>query len=326
MDPKIYVLHENPEWVKPLWDELNKRGAPYCDWMLERGRVDFDSEPPPGVFYNRISASSHTRGHRYSPEIALVYLHWLAKHGRRVLNSHNALHLEISKMAEYRALQAAGARTPATAAATGTAEDVIAAAATLDAPFILKPNRGGKGAGVNKFDTLAAARDYLRNLAPDETPIDGIWLAQQYIASPEPHIVRCEFVGRKFLYAVKVDSGAGFELCPADQCEIDTAPDGAPAATPNKFSVIPDFEQPELLERYARVMQNNGVHVAGFEFARDADGEIYTYDLNTNTNYNSQAERAAGVKDGGMASLANYLCAELELLSNKSRSGSFRSD
>ena len=36
------------------------------------------------------------------------------------------------------------------------------------------------------------------------------------------HIYRAEFVGGCFLYLVKIDATGGFELCPADACELDT--------------------------------------------------------------------------------------------------------
>ena len=46
----------------------------------------------------------------------------------------------------------------------------------------------------------------------------------------------------------------------------------------------------------------------------DQKGEIYTYDVNTNTNYNSVAERDSKIK--GMKSIAEFLKKELLLLSN----------
>jgi len=42
--------------------------------------------------------------------------------------------------------------------------------------------------------------------------------------------------------------------------------------------------------------------------------KIYTYDINTNTNYNSQAEKSSEIK--GMKSIAEFLKKELLLLSN----------
>ena len=58
----------------------------------------------------------------------------------------------------------------------------------------------------------------------------------------------------------------------------------------------------------------NGIEIAGIEYLSDKNGTIYTYDVNTNTNYNSQAERNYEIK--GMRSIAHFLKEELLLLSN----------
>ncbi|MDD9878765.1 MAG: hypothetical protein OXR84_15125 [Magnetovibrio sp.] len=97
----IHVLHENSEWVEPLRHELDRRGLPYAEWFLNDGIVDFQAPPPEGVFYNRMSASSHTRGHVYAPEHAKLVLAWLEAHGRTVLNGSQALRLEVSKVEQY---------------------------------------------------------------------------------------------------------------------------------------------------------------------------------------------------------------------------------
>ena len=48
----------------PLSDQV--RTLPYTEWFIADGKLDLSSVPPQGVFYNRMSASSHTRGHRYA--------------------------------------------------------------------------------------------------------------------------------------------------------------------------------------------------------------------------------------------------------------------
>ena len=125
--PKIYVLHENPEWTAPLLERLSALGLPYEDWLLDEGRLDLSVPPPDGVFYNRMSASSHTRGHRYAPEYTAAVLSWLEGHGRRVINSSRALQLEVSKVAQYAALERLGIRTPRTIAVVGKGELIHAA-------------------------------------------------------------------------------------------------------------------------------------------------------------------------------------------------------
>jgi hypothetical protein len=308
---RIYVLHENSAWVEPLREAFAELGLPHDEWFLDRGKVPFDQVPPDGVFYNRMSASSHTRGHRFAPELTQGVLNWLEGHGRRVINNHRALYLEVSKLAQYAALGRAGVKTPRTVAAVGR-EDVLDAARDFGpGPYILKPNRGGKGLGVQLFQSLDAIAAYLDGPGSDEeAPIDGVWLVQDYIRAPEPFITRCEFVGGKFLYAVQVDTSEGFELCPADACNIEGVFCPTDGPTTSKFTILEDFDDP-ILRRYERFLRDNGTEIAGIEFIRDGAGEIYTYDVNTNTNYNGQAEVDAGVAVTGMGAVARFLGDEL---------------
>ncbi len=305
----IHIIHESAEWCVPLFAALKKRGLPYTDWHLDVGSVPVHEAPPEGVFYNRMSASSHTRDHRFAPELTAATLMWLEAAGRRVINTSRSLQLELSKTAQYAELEKVGVTTPRTIAAVGH-EAILQAAATFgDQPFIIKPNRAGKGLGVQLFrsqETLEAALE-----ACDE-PIDGITLVQQYIEPPEAFITRVELVGRKLLYAVRVDTSEGFELCPADACAVGdqfcpTTPTDVKARP--KFEIIPGFNSP-LVERYQAFMENNGAHVTAFEHVEDREGNTYTYDVNMNTNYNGDAEAVAGVF--GMDTIAKYLAEELE--------------
>jgi hypothetical protein len=296
----IYVIHENAAWLEPLAAALDRQALPWRDWFLDRGVFDLSRPPPRGVFYNRMSASSHTRDHRYAAELTASVLAWLEQHGRRVVNGSRALDLEISKARQYAALEKAGIRTPATVLVAG--KELLVGATRRHfggGPFILKPNRGGKGLGVRMFNTAGALGDYLDG--PDyDPPVDGLHLLQQYVRAPVSLITRAEFVGGRFMYAVEVDTSDGFELCPADVCAV-----GEPRT---KFTVIDDID-PVLKHRYEAFLAANDIGVAGIEFITDTDGVVYTYDVNTNTNYNPDAEARA--RRSGMDTLARYLGSEL---------------
>lgn len=309
---KIYVIHENDEWTQHLVKRLEELNLPYELWHLDQGTVDLSKAPPEGVFYSRMSASSHTRGHRYAPELTSAVLAWLEAHGRKVFNGSRALQLEVSKVQQYLELNRYGVRTPKTVAAVGKEQIRKAAAKFEGAPFITKHNRAGKGLGVQLFYSFEALNEYLDG--PNfEEPVDGITLIQEYIQAPEPYITRCEFVGGKFVYAVRVDTSEGFELCPADACQIGDlfCPVGEEVPTKPKFQIVENFADP-ILEKYEQVLAANDIHIAGIEFIRNSDGEIFTYDINTNTNYNSDAEAVAG--KFGMLEVATFLGKELEKL------------
>ncbi|WP_439101784.1 ATP-grasp domain-containing protein [Congregibacter sp.] len=306
---KVHIIHENREWSAPLMEALDMLGVPYEDWFLDEGSLDLSKVPPAGVFYNRMSASSHTRDHRFAPEYAAAVLAWLERHDRRILNPGRALQLELSKVAQYAALEAEGILTPRTIAVVGKA-GLAKAAEEMGAPFITKHNRAGKGLGVRLFQSVEELESYVASDAFEE-PIDGITLIQQYIAAPEPFITRCEFVGQEFVYAVRVDTSEGFLLCPADECQDEDAT-VCPATSAAKFEIIEDFDD-AIIEDYRRMLIANDIHVAGIENIISADGQRYTYDINTNTNYNPRAEHKAG--KSGMKAIAFLLKRELERLS-----------
>lgn len=309
---KIYVIHENDVWTQHLVKRLEELALPFELWHLDEGMVDLSSVPPEGIYYNRMSASSHTRGHRFAPELTSAVLAWLEAHGRKVYNGSRALQLEVSKVQQYLQLNRFGVKTPKTVAAVGKAQICEAAVKFAGGPFITKHNRAGKGLGVQLFYSLEALNKYLDG--PNfEDPVDGITLVQEYIQAPEPYITRCEFVGGKFVYAVRVDTSEGFELCPADACQIGDlfCPVGEEAETKPKFEIVDNFSDP-IVEKYEKVLASNGIQIAGIEFIRNGAGDIFTYDINTNTNYNSDAEKVAG--KFGMLEIANFLGGELKNL------------
>ena len=312
--PKIYVIYENQAWLEPMAAVLDQQGVPWSGWDFSDGAFDLAAEPPRGIFYNRMSASAHTRGHHHSPEYAAGVLAWLERHGRRIVNGSDVVDLEISKIRQYAVLEKAGIAIPRTLAVLGRHRLAEAARRGFgDGPVILKPNRGGKGLGVQLFQNLDALAAYAEGAAYEE-PIDGINLLQEHIPAPEPFITRAEFVGGRFLYALRVDTSAGFELCPADACAVDDAfrPVGEEASESRpRFEIIPDIDA-DLKAAYERFLAENRIEIAGIEFIVRADGRIFTYDLNTNTNYNPDAERAAG--QSGMQAVAAFLAAELRRL------------
>jgi len=308
---RIHVIHENPAWLPPLAEALDRAALPWTDWFLYTGAFDLAAPPPEGVFYNRMSASSHTRDHRFSAELTAGVLAWLTRWGRTIVNGPAALDLEISKVRQYAKLEAAGIRTPRTVMVAGTAGIAPAARAHFAGrPIILKPNRGGKGLGVMLFHTLAGLEEYVAGPGYVE-PVDGIQLLQDYIQAPRPVITRAEFTGGRFTYAVEVDTSEGFELCPADVCAIGEAacPVGEiPDRPAHKFTIIEGIDA-AFRGRLEAFLANAGIDVAGIEFIQGPDGPL-VYDVNTNTNYNPEAEARAGIAGtprSGMGALAAYL-------------------
>lgn len=300
MSHAVHVIHENPDWSRPLFRALEERGIPYVDWFVDAGALDLTRPPPDGIFYNRMSASSHTRGHRYAPEMTAGLLAWLAAWNRPVVNGPGALRLEIAKTVQYAAMRAHGLPFPPTIAAVAPDAIIDAWDGLGGGPVVTKHNRAGKGLGVRLFRSRGALEDYVRDPGFEHS-IDGITLVQRYVEAPEPFIVRIEFIGGELVYAVRVDTSEGFELCPADACEV---PEQADAQPRHKFEIIEGFTHP-LAPSMQRLLAANDVQVAAFELITDRHGRPWLYDINTNTNYNPDAERRAGIS--AMARLADYL-------------------
>lgn len=290
---KAYILHENPEWYPPFAAAFEAEGVDHEPWLLGEGLLDLDAPPPPGVYWSRMSASSHTRGHLLAKDHTRAVLSWLEADGRRVVNGRRVLELEMSKVDQLTALRAAGIEVPRTLAVVGR-EDLPAAAAKLPAPFIAKHNQGGKGLGVALFDSADAFVEHL-NSPGYEPPVDGITLFQEYLRAAQPRITRVEIVDGAVVYALTADTArGGFELCPADACAVPAVPADSCLvdAAPGLFALREGFDHP-VLGRYLDFARRHGIEVAGFEFIETEDGRLVTYDVNTNTNYNPEVEAAA---------------------------------
>ncbi len=343
--PAVYILHENPEWLPALRTGFEAENVPYRELELTTGAIDLGAEPPQGVFWSRLSASSHTRGNDHAKEYARAILRWLEAHGRRVVNGSRVLELEVSKVAQYAALAAAGFDAPKTVAVFG--KDALSEKARGFAlPFITKHNQGGKGLGVRRFDSYEEFDAYVVSEEFEE-PIDGITLLQEYVVTEEPFITRAEFIGGKFHYAVRVDTSAGsFELCPAEACAVpgegsDAVEDGGalPAIDLGNLTVastgLGDFvaasaacdvpadsgmfrirteitAETPLIAKLEKFLAEQGIEVAGIEFFETADGRTIVYDINTNTNYNPDVE--ATVELAGARKVARVLGEELAAL------------
>jgi hypothetical protein len=297
----IHVLHENPDWYPPFAGAFEAIGADAREWLVIEGSIDLDAAPPEGVFYNRLSASSHTRGHIYSKDYTRALLDWLESYDRRVVNGRSVVEMEVSKVRQLSRLRAFGIDTPRTIAVIGRGK-LLDAAQNLPTPFITKHNQGGKGLGVRRFDDLDSFREYV---ASDdfEEPIDGITLLQEYVEPREPYITRVETVGFEYVYAITADTQrGGFQLCPADACELDEF--GRPKQAESLFKLREGFHGP-IVDQVLGFARQYNLEIAGFEFIESVDGRTVVYDVNTNTNYNPDVEKVA--PRSGPGAVASYL-------------------
>lgn len=295
----IHILFENESWLPPLVAALEERGLPYQRHFLDGGVLDLAESLPAGVWINRMSPSSHTRGHQAGVTFVQELLDVLESSGHTVINGSRAFALEVSKLKQDAALRRAGILTPRTVGVIG--HDAKAAARRLEPPFITKHNQGGKGLGVQLFRSHEAFDAFVDQGGLTQASPDGVVVLQQYIEPAEPFITRVEIVDCTFLYALRSSTQGGFELCPADACAVDDS--FCPVGDGGKFAFDPTVTADDpLVQRYLALLRDNGLRLAGIEFVTDAEGRRYTYDINGTTNFNGAVEEQAGVY--GMRALA----------------------
>ncbi len=306
----VYIIHENEEWIASLRKNLEASHTSYSDWNLAKEGVDLTQTPPDGVFYNRMSASSFTRGNLHAKNLTAPILAWLEANSRRIVNGGRALQLEMSKAEQHVALHRSGLQTPKTLVASGRKEMIAASESFHNRPFIIKPNMGGKGYGVRLISSGPELELLLESTPFEELTVDGVVIVQEYIRPKDQRIIRMEFIAGKFYYAVQIDTGGSFELCPADACEIPTNS----MDKPPEFTILEDFHIPEI-EKCEAFLAANDIEIAGMEFLQNEEGERFFYDVNTTTNYNSGAEESTINGLRGMKRVAEFLKEELEKVS-----------
>ncbi len=152
----IGIYYEHPRWFGPVFEELDRRGVPYV--RLDAARHHFDLLPNGnqryGLIFNRMSPSAWTRGNAHAIFYTLNYLAHLERLGTRVVNGSQAFRNETSKALQLSLLQSLGLPYPRSAVINHPSEASVAARG-MRFPVIVKPNIGGSGVGIVRFDTPA---------------------------------------------------------------------------------------------------------------------------------------------------------------------------
>jgi ribosomal protein S6-L-glutamate ligase RimK-like protein len=295
----IGILDEHPEWSRRLTAALDARRLPYE--KIDHSSHAFDPRdrnPHYAVVVNRTSPSSHTRGHGS----VLFYAEPLLAHyeslGVPVINPVRAYRLEKSKALQLELFERLGVRYPR-AVVVNHREQLLKVLDRIRFPLVVKPNVGGSGAGIVRFDSPDAVQAGLATLALGP---DGVALVQEYIEPSDGAIVRVEVLDGRALYAIRIvrERSQDFNLCPADICQL---PSSAPA---NELGACPvdarpgitvtRFDPPEEVQATAiRLTREAGIDVGGVEYLVGArDGLTYFYDVNATSNFVADAPRVLG--------------------------------
>ena len=325
VESRLGIYYEHPDWYRPLFEELDRRGVPYDALHADDHRYDpSDATPSHAVVFNRMSPSAYIRGRGHLTFYTLQYLAHLERLGVRIINGYDAWRTEISKAYQLTLLERLGLPYPR-ARVIHHASQASAAAEGLRFPVVVKPNIGGSGAGIVRFDAPASLErasrplDAARGGEALDLGIDHTALVQECLTPADGRIVRVEVLDGKFLYAIRIyTTGETFNLCPADVCQDVAGAELARAACPidapkNNLRVEAYTPPPDIIDAVERIMKASGIELGGVEYMIDArDGRPYFYDINALSNFVADAPRVLGFDP--FARLADWLVRELELV------------
>ena len=281
----IAVLYEHPEWFKPLFAELGRRQVPYEAlsvpdlWYDPAGR-----QCPYSLVVNRVSAYPSGGSH---PEIILFvkqYLAYLESVGAKVINGYYSYLVGTSKAMQLDIFEQLGLRDPR-AQVIHHPDQAVQAAEGLAFPIVVKPNVGGSGAGILKFESLRELELAVDTQALD-LGIDHTALVQEYLPAQGGYIVRVEILDGEYLYAIRLPiSEASFNYCPADGCNVED---------PN-LAVEPHSPPEAVIQEVKRILSASKADLGSVEYlVNEADGRVYYYDINPLSNFLTDAPAVVG--------------------------------
>lgn len=313
--PDLIVLHEHPEWQKPLFAALERRGVAYEPYDLTRAAFGNADPPRAPLYFNQASPSAYVRGHARAVPLALAYMRTLELLGARVLNGADVFALELSKSAQATLLRTLGIDTPRSI--TFNDPRALRGRADLRWPALLKPDQGGSGARIQVVESLEQI-ERIFDADPSIWLPDNLFLLQEYLPhDPDQGIVRLEFLGGELLYAMRVKTHGRFNLCPSPVCNPDEG-DGV-CAVPGEADVeappvefAPYLEVPaDAVATAARIVHAARLDVGGIEYLETDDGRRVFYDVNANSNLRPSVAAAFGVDP--FERVVDYLAGQLQL-------------
>jgi hypothetical protein len=302
----IAIYYEQPNWFKPLFAELDRRRTPYVALNAVEHSYSPDDHPEEkySLVFNRMSPSAWNRDHGDQIFYTLGFLEHLEARGVRVINGIGAYRSELSKAGQLSLLESLALPYPK-ARVIHRASQAPAATEGLRWPVVVKPNIGGSGSGVKRFDHISQleAASKLPLSDPDGLALgmDSTALVQEFIPARDAHIVRVEVLNGRYLYAIKVHiTGETFDLCPADICRTSSGVDLNRAAcaidAPKSGITVEAFTPPdEVIADVERIMAASSIDIGGVEYITDdRDNKRYYYDNNALSNFVADGKNVIG--------------------------------
>jgi hypothetical protein len=316
LEKPIAIYYEHPDWFRPLFQQLDERGVSWLKIDARHHHYDVDSsEREYSLLFNRMSPSAWQRGLGHGIFYTLNYLAHLEGKGVRVVNGYRCFNHEISKALQLTNLEKLGLPYPK-ARVVNHPSQALDGAEAIGYPVVIKPNIGGSGAGIERFNS----REELRSAVEANRlyfGIDSTALVQEAFTARGGMITRVEVLGGKFLYAIQIHAtGESYNLCPADICQNTRGEEltriACPVDAPKSGMKVEGYNPPRrVIEDVERIVELAGVEVGGIEYViDDRTGRQLYYDVNALSNFVADPVRVIGFNP--YARLADFLIAEAQ--------------
>ena len=295
---RLAIYYEHPEWFVPLFAEFERRGIAVDRQLAYEHQFDPAIRTSPySMIINRMSPSAYTRGHDRAIPYTLQYLAYLKEIGANVVNGYDAYVYEFSKARQLGIMERLGVRYPR-ARVVSHPSQVPEAADELTFPIIVKPNIGGSGAKMIRFDSREELRLGVEAGSVD-FGMDSTGLVQEYLPARGNSIVRVEILGGEFLYAIRLFlTEDEFNLCPADYCRVpdDEKDLGLADGVSGRGALVEGYQPPpQVIEQVKAITSEANLDLGGVEYlVNERDGEIYFYDINALSNFVADAPQVIG--------------------------------
>ena len=312
----IAIYYEHLDWFRPLFQQLDERRVPWLKIDARHHYYDVNSpEHEYSLLFNRMSPSAWQRGLGHAIFYTLNYLAHLEGKGVRVVNGYRCFNHEISKALQLTNLEKLGLPYPK-ARVINHPSEALDGAEAIGYPVVIKPNIGGSGAGIERFNSP----EELRRAVQENRlyfGIDSTALVQEAFTARGGIITRVEVLGGKFLYAIQIHiTGESYNLCPADICQNTRGEEltriACPVDAPKRGMKVEGYDPPrQVIEDVEQIVELAGVEVGGIEYViDDRTGKQLYYDVNALSNFVADPVRVIGFNP--YARLADFLIAEAQ--------------
>lgn len=296
---KIAFLYEHPNWSDQLIQCFKENGIELKllnidELAFDPGQLDVDFD----LLINRVNIMPYEM---HDPAVVfhtLHFLNWLELTNVQIINGARAHYTGSSKAVQNGIFAKLGLYFPQAIAIYKVA-DALTAAEKIGYPLIVKPNIGGSGRGVVKYDNSEELQQDITNHVL-KLGVDRSGLVQEYIES-DGYIYRVEILGDQLFYAIKQKIIADqFNYCAADGCHVSEVNPEQKCeldfCTTNPTAHIELFvPTDDIVAQVVSIIREAKADVGGVEFLLNPKTEYPCYyDFNPYSNFVSHGERLLG--------------------------------